>query len=307
MSDPIPVLVNAGGGNAKASGERLGAEIEAAFAEAGVPIALELLSGEAVVERAREFAGAPLVVVGGGDGTLGCAAGVLAGTQTALGILPLGTRNHLAAELGIPVDLPGAARVIADGQHRRIDLARVNGRAFVNNACVGFYPAMIRFRDAGGVPEGARWKKLAAVPAAIAALKRMRHHRLRLRVSGTDREVVTPMLFVGNNRYRLEPGHVGQRAALDDGQLSVFAIRSRHRVALLGFAARTRGPGARLRRRRRYAGAHRLGAQPRGVGGGRRRGRALGHAASLHRRAPSTDRDRARRLSAPDASPKPPA
>ncbi len=239
MSVSIPVLVNAGGGTAKASGKRLGAEIEAAFAEVGVAVALELLSGEAVAERARELAGARLIVVGGGDGTLGCAAGVLAGTGTALGILPLGTRNHLAGELGIPADLPRAARVIAEGQRRRIDLARVNGRAFVNNACVGFYPAMIRFRDAGGVPEGARWKKLAAVPAALAALKRMRHHRLRLRVSGLDREVVTPMLFVGNNRYRLEPGHVGERAALDDGKLSVFAIRSRHRVALLGFAART--------------------------------------------------------------------
>ncbi len=238
MSDAIPVLVNAGGGTAKASGDRLGAEIEAAFAEAGVPIALELLSGEAVVKRARELAGAPLVVVGGGDGTLGCVAGVLAGSGTALGILPLGTRNHLALELGIPADLPGAARVIAERQRRRIDLARVNGRAFVNNACVGFYPAMIRFRDAGGVPGGAWAKKLAAVPAAFAALKRIRHHRLRLYVQGRDREVVTPMLFVGNNRYRLEPGHVGERMALDDGQLSVFAIRGRHRLALLGFAAR---------------------------------------------------------------------
>ena len=239
MSGTVPVLVNAGGGTAKASGDRLSAEIEAAFAQAGVTIALEMLGGGEIVSRVQQLVGAPLVVVGGGDGTLGCAAGALAGTGAALGILPLGTRNHLAGELGIPADLPGAARVIAGGKRRRIDLARVNGRAFVNNACVGFYPAMIRFRDAGGVPGGAAAKKLAAVPAALAALKRMRHHRLRLRVEGRDCEVVTPMLFVGNNRYRLEAGHVGERAALDDGCLSVFAIRSRHRLALLGFAART--------------------------------------------------------------------
>ena len=238
MSGPLPVLVNAGGGTARQSGARLRATVEAAFAGAGVAIALELLSGDELVSRARRLAGAPTVVVGGGDGTLGCAAGVLAVTGTALGILPLGTRNHLAGELGVPADLAAAARLIAERPLRRVDLARVNGRAFVNNASVGFYPAMIRFRDAGGVPDGARLKKLAAIPAALAALKRMRHHRLRIRVGDTDREVVTPMLFVGNNRYRLERGHVGERAARDDGQLSGFAIRSRHRLALLGFAAR---------------------------------------------------------------------
>lgn len=238
MSEAVPVLINAGGGAARAEGAALRERVEAAFAGAGVRIALELLPGEATVERARALAGAPTVVVGGGDGTLGCAAGVLAGTETALGILPLGTRNHLAGELGIPADLAAAARLIADRPLRRIDLARVNGHAFVNNACVGFYPAMIRFRDAGGVPGGARLKKLAAVPAAFAALKRMRHHRLRLLVSGHDREVVTPMLFVGNNRYSLERGQVGHRAALDAGQLSVFAVRDRHRLALIGFAAR---------------------------------------------------------------------
>ncbi len=238
MNEPVPVLVNAGGGTARAAGERLRERVEAAFAGAGVGIALELLSGHEITRRARYLAGAPTVVVGGGDGTLGSAAGVLAGTETALGILPLGTRNHLAGELGIPADLAAAARLIGERPLRRIDLARVNGRAFVNNACVGFYPAMIRFRDVGGVPEGARLKKLAAIPAALSALKRLRHHRLRLQVHGSDREVVTPMLFVGNNHYRLERGHVGERAALDDGQLSVFAIRGRHRVALLGFAAR---------------------------------------------------------------------
>ena len=238
MSAPVPVLINASGGTAKAKGQALEAELRAAFAEAGLEIALELLAGDEIAAGAERLAGAPVMVVGGGDGTLGCAAGVLAGTGTALGILPLGTRNHLAGELGIPADLPGAARVIAAGARRRIDLARVNGRSFLNNASVGFYPAMIRFRDAGGVPGGARLKKLAAVPAAISALKRMRHHRLRLRVHGREQEVVTPMLFVGNNRYRLEAGHVGERTALDDGCLSVFAIRSRHRLALLGFAAR---------------------------------------------------------------------
>lgn len=239
MSEAIPVLINASGGTAKSAGEALRERVEAAFASADLRIALELLPGAEIAERARALVGAPIVVVGGGDGTLGSVAGELAGTDTALGILPLGTRNHLAGELGIPADLAAAAKLISERPLRRIDLARVNGRAFVNNASVGFYPAMIRFRDAGGVPGGARLKKLAAVPAALAALKRLRHHRLRLRVEDHEQEVITPMLFVGNNRYMLEPSHVGERAALDDGTLSVFAIRDRGRRALITLALRT--------------------------------------------------------------------
>ena len=67
----------------------------------------------------------------------------------------------------------------------------------------------------------------------------MRHHRLRLIVPDAIEEIVTPMLFVGNNHYTLQPGRVGQRDALDDGKLSIFAVASRHRMALIGFALRT--------------------------------------------------------------------
>ena len=234
----IPVLVNRHGGSAARLGDRLRDTVEAAFVEAGVAIDLRLLDGDALRDAVEALAGEPLVVVGGGDGTLGCAADCLAGTDTALGILPLGTRNHLARELGVPLDLPGAARLIADRPTRAIDLARANDRAFVNNASIGLYPSLVRFRDAERerhpIP---KW--LAALPASYAALKRIRHHRLRLVMPGSSEEIVTPMLFVGNNRYTLTPGHVGERAALDDGRLSVYAVASRHRLALIGFALRT--------------------------------------------------------------------
>lgn len=125
----MPVLANAAGGTAARLGDRLRGEVEAAFAGVGVAIALELVDGGAIASRAAAVSGEPLVVVGGGDGTLGAAASALAGTGSALGILPLGTRNHLARELGIPADLTGAARVIARGETRRIDLGRINGHA----------------------------------------------------------------------------------------------------------------------------------------------------------------------------------
>ncbi|NIJ18570.1 diacylglycerol kinase family enzyme [Sphingomonas naasensis] len=233
MSERIPVLVNRSGGTAAARGDALGPEIEKAFADAGLAIDLQLLPGDRVAEAAAKVADRELVVVGGGDGTLGGAAGALAHAGATLGILPLGTRNHLARELGVPLKLPEAAKLIATGTQRRIDLARVNDHVFVNNASIGFYPDLVHQREDMALP-----KKLAALPAAAAAVRRMRHRRLRLEMPDREESVVTPMLFVGNNRYVLEAGKLGQREALDDGVLSVYAVASRRRMALIGFALR---------------------------------------------------------------------
>jgi len=234
MSAPVPVFVNRGGGTASARGEKLAEELEAAFADAGLAIDLHLIDGAQMPQAVKAVAQSPLVAVGGGDGTLSCAAqAILDHGSSALGILPLGTRNHLARELGIPMDVAEAAKIIAAGHCRRIDLARVNGRVFVNNASIGLYPLMVRERDKRDAP---KW--LAAFPAARVALKRLPHHRLHIRMPGDVAQVVTPMLFVGNNRYELEAGRVGKRAALDGGTLSVFAVARRGRLALLAFALR---------------------------------------------------------------------
>ena len=239
MSKAIPVFVNIGGGGAAAKGDKLHDELTAAFDEAGATIDLALLSGgelsEAVAARAKE----PLVVVGGGDGTLGCAAQALVDHGGAtLGILALGTHNHLAKELCIPLDLREAAKLIVARPKRRIDLARVNGRVFINNASVGFYPLMVRERDTHqerhGVP---KW--LATLPAASEALRRLPQHHLHLELPEGARDVITPMLFVGNNRYTLDAGKVGQRDALDDGVLSLFAVTAASSGALIAVALRT--------------------------------------------------------------------
>ena len=130
----IPVLVNRDGGTAAALGDELQPAVEAAFAAADIEIELHILRGGEMRAAVEALKGHPLVVVGGGDGTLGCAAACFADSDTTLGILPLGTRNHLARELGVPLDLPGAARLFVDYPTRAIDLARANGRVFVNNA-----------------------------------------------------------------------------------------------------------------------------------------------------------------------------
>ena len=191
-----------------------------------------------MAEAVADVAHLPLIAVGGGDGTIGCAAGALikAKSKAKLAVLPLGTRNHLARELGNS-DIATVAKAIAAGTTQWIDLGDVNGHAFVNNASIGFYPEMVRQRDLQrerGLP---KW--LANLPAAWVVLKRARHHRLRLTMEGRAQPVRTPMLFVGNNRYELAPTRLGKRKCLQDGLLSVYAVERRSPPRLAGFAART--------------------------------------------------------------------
>jgi diacylglycerol kinase family enzyme len=237
--DPLPVIINRSGGTAASMGDSLATAVTEAFAAAGRRIDLHLVAGDEVAAIVRSLAAAPVVVVGGGDGTLGGAAQARSeSSDGALGILPLGTRNHLALELGIPPDLAGAAATIAAGIVRRIDLATVNDAGFVNNASIGLYPLMVRWRDAERKRHGLpKW--LATLPAAWATLRRLPHHRLRIDGTAGAKAVVTPLLFVGNNRYTLDRGRVGKRVALDDGLLSVFAVSAHSRLGMAWLALKT--------------------------------------------------------------------
>lgn len=243
---PIPVLINRKGGSAAAAGARLKKDVAAAFAEAGLKAEIKLLDGSAIARTVEKLKQRALIVVGGGDGTLGTAAGILAGSDTALGILPLGTHNHFARQLGIPQDLAEAARVLAQARRRRVDLGAVNGQVFLNNASIGFYPSLVQTREQAqerGLP---KW--LANLPASWAALRRMRHHRLRVTAEGIARQVRTPLLFVGNNVYALDGAQLGGRVALDEGRLSLYAVEARSRLGALWFGLKMLAGKADLQR-----------------------------------------------------------
>jgi diacylglycerol kinase family enzyme len=233
MARTLPVLINRSGGSAAALGDMLRGTVEEAFAAAGQPIELELVEGAEIAEAVQRHRGAPLIAVGGGDGTLGCAAAILAHSPSALAVLPLGTRNHLARQLGIPIDLCEAARVAASGQRRRIDLGAAGDRVFVNNASFGIYTRFVRQRDRLAGP---RW--LGSLPATWHVLRHMRAQHFPLRIDGAENAIETPLLFIGNNEYSIEPGHLGERETLSHGQLSIFALAAQRPHQLLGFALR---------------------------------------------------------------------
>src|SRR5690348_14182800 len=140
----VSVLLNRDGG-ALAADPSLGDRVGAALKGAGVDAEVELLSGGECAVRCRAVAerGDPLVIVGGGDGTISAAASALAGTDTKLGILPLGTLNHFARDLDIPTDLDEAAKLIASGKDRRVDIGEMDERVFINNSAIGLYPLMV--------------------------------------------------------------------------------------------------------------------------------------------------------------------
>ena len=214
-------------------------EIRSALTAAGVTARVELLDGGGIAERAKSAVdtGADLLIVGGGDGSVSAAAGVLAGTKTRLGVLPLGTLNHFARDLGIPVDLAGAAMLIGKGKTRPIDVAEVNGRIFVNNSAIGLYPLMVIDRELQQKRLG-RSKRLAMLVASARTLARFNHYRLTLTVNNERARVDTPLLFVGNNDYRIDLRAPGRRESLEDGRLSVFVMRKKTRRGLIAATIR---------------------------------------------------------------------
>lgn len=235
----ITVLLNRGGG-ALARDPELAGRVEKALKDAGLDVDVELLSGGDCAVRCRAIAerGDALVIVGGGDGTISAAASAVIGTETLLGILPLGTLNHFARDLGIPTDLDEAARLIASKKDRKVDVGEMNDRIFINNSAIGLYPLMVVDRDLQRKRLG-RSKRVAMIVASLRTLARFNHHRLTLTVNEEQTgRVDTPLLFVGNNDYRIDIGAPGQRESLDKGELSVFVMRKKTRRGLLAASVR---------------------------------------------------------------------
>lgn len=232
------VLINRGGGTAAADPE-IADKVREALGAADLDAEVELIDGNDCEVRARAVAerGDPLVIVGGGDGTISAAASALVGSDTKLGILPLGTLNHFARDLGIPNDLNEAAKLIAVGKERSVDVAEMNGRIFINNSAIGLYPLMVVDRDVQRKRLG-RSKRLAMLVASVRTLIRFNHQRLTLTVNDEKARVDTPLLFVGNNDYRLDIGAPGQRESMDDGRLCVLVMRKKTRMGLIAASIR---------------------------------------------------------------------
>ena len=201
-------------------------ELREAFKVAGIESEVLACEPAQLAETARRAAaaGSDLIVAAGGDGTVSAVAGGLAGTDTPLAVLPLGTLNHFAKDLGMPLTVPEAVKVIAAREVKRIDVAEVNGRVFINNSSIGLYPEVVMSRvEQQKTRKRSKW--WAFFLATLHVLRRF--PLLSMRMVTTEREVCskTPFVFVGNNEYLVEVLRLGSRAKLDQGHLGLYTVK----------------------------------------------------------------------------------
>jgi diacylglycerol kinase family enzyme len=154
-----------------------------------------------------------------------------------LGILPLGTLNHFARDLGLPPDIREAVAVIAAGRLATVDAAEVNGRVFVNNSSIGLYPNMVRDRDRQ-LRQSRRAKWLAMALALLRVLRRPMARRLIIECEGRVKRQRTPFAFIGNNVYDTTLPTLGRRATLSAGELCLFIAKPRSHLAAVGLMLR---------------------------------------------------------------------
>jgi diacylglycerol kinase family enzyme len=206
----------------------------------GIGGELWIVSGGELTFAARRAAATrdlDLVIAAGGDGTVGRVAAALQGTEVPLAVLPLGTLNHFARDLGMAPQIEAAISAIAEGEVRRVDVGEVNGRIFVNNSSIGLYPRVVRRREVQRERLGrGKWSSL--VSASLLILRRFPLTRVRIAVNGATVERTTPFVFVGNNRYRMDLLSPGGRDALDRGELCLYLPGRTGRFGMLWIAFR---------------------------------------------------------------------
>lgn len=244
MEQAIEVIINVGSGadDKKEMREKVAANFAASGRKANISLAR---TGAEVVELARRAVRmqTDIIVAGGGDGTINAVASELVGTNKAFGVLPLGTLNHFAKDLNIPVDLEAAVRTIVSGHTTQVDVGQVNDRIFLNNSSLGLYPRLVHEREKQQRLGLRKWT--AFFWAAIAVLRRYPFLDVKLSVEGKDFSCRSPLVFIGNNEYEMESLDVGARSCLNSGNLSLYMTRDTGRLGLVRLAFRALFGGLR--------------------------------------------------------------
>ena len=233
MPNHIAVMFNQAAGLGKRR-EELRWAVES-MQQRGVDIRLEPLRHDQPWQEqieARLAEGIDTLVAAGGDGTVNSIALYLLDTDCRLGVVPLGTCNHFAKHIGIPLDVTAALDIAIHGHTELIDVGEVNGVPFLNFSSIGLYADIL---TAFAARQRLGWpKRLALLRACVDILRPYAPLRVGFAKGSEGTEVQTPLVFVGNNRYAL--GGVDLLQACGDfrsGILQVAYIRDRGRFGLL--------------------------------------------------------------------------
>jgi diacylglycerol kinase family enzyme len=222
----IPAFVNPGSGNFEKAREAL---------QPSGRFDIREVAGAELEERVREAVeqGASRILIAGGDGSIGTAAARIVGTECELAVVPAGTLNHFARDIGIPVELAEAVEVASGTVTTTVDIGRVSERVFLNTSSLGVYVTFVRVRD-----RLERWLpyRLASIVASIRAFTVFPTIRVDLEIEGKAQTFRTPLIFIGVGERELQLPKLGSRVKNGDRKLHVIAVRGRRRARLLATA-----------------------------------------------------------------------
>ena len=175
----------------------------------------------------------PLVIVGGGDGTFGGCAAEFKGSESVLGVLPLGTGNAFARDLGIPADVEGACKVLVEGRPQPVDLGMTCGRHFVNVATVGLSTLIAEeLQDA----QKKRFGRFVYAFAVARAVAKIQPFKAVLRKPDGEERFETMQIVFGSGRFHAGPFPLTPDAEITDHYLNGYALRTTTKGALLKYA-----------------------------------------------------------------------
>ena len=236
MTGRIPAIVNVASGTAKEAQQVL---------EQGDAFEVHAVEPDQIASTIRDVVGtgAKRILVSGGDGTIATAAAELLNGDTELAILPGGTLNHFARDLGVSTDAADALELAVNGDCRGVDVGVVNGHVFLNTSSVGAYVRFVRVRERLERRFGYR---IASFLAALRILFQLRRFAVELEVDGEPRLYRTPLVFIGVGERELQLPTLGNRVSEGRRGLHVMVVngRSRARLLALALAAVSRGVNA---------------------------------------------------------------
>lgn len=191
------------------------------------------------VERAIKDERLPLVVLGGGDGTFSANARHFVGSDATLGVLPFGTGNALARDLGIASSPEAACEAILKGEERTIDLGTIGEDYFVNVVTVGL---TTRIAENLTIESKKSLGRLAYAIALLKAIPAARPFRAKLTSDSGCFDLETLQVVIGSGRHHAGPFPITPDASIADGKLDIYALASASKLALLKLALNL--PGA---------------------------------------------------------------
>lgn len=232
MPNNAAVILNCSSGSRRAAEHR--ERLAGLFRSAGIDADLLCAEhGANVADLAESAARKPyrMIVAAGGDGTINAVATAAVRTGKPMAALPLGTVNHFAKRMGMPLRLEDAVQSLVEAEPTPVDVGEVNGHIFVNNTTVGVYPRIIRYRELlRKTRDINKW-----VAFAWAAARMLRGHdtlRLRMVTDGQERRVETPFVFVGTGDFKLGDLDLGGGAALLPGTLGLCLAPPKRSLSL---------------------------------------------------------------------------